>query len=190
MPPRIDDMSHILKPLEQPYPPAAAEILKTYPQQGGYLLTLFRTFANSIRFLKKGVANLLDADSPLTLRQREIVILRVTANRECEYEWGVHVAAFAKRAGLSDEQVAATRLGGADAPCWSAEDQLLLRAVDDLCAHARIGDAALAAVQEAFTCEQQLEILALAGNYHTVAFVANTARLPPEPFAARFPQRG
>jgi alkylhydroperoxidase family enzyme len=180
-------MAHILKPLDEPYPPEAAEILKTYPQQGGYLLTLFRTFANSVRFLKKGVANLLDADSPLSLKQREIVILRVTAKCDCEYEWGVHVAAFAKRAGLSDEQVRATRVGAADAPCWSAEEQLLVRAVDELSARARIEDETLAAVQQTFTREQQLEILALCGNYHTVSFVANSARLAPEPFAARFP---
>ena len=112
-------MTHVLKPLEEPYPPEAAEILKTYPQQGGYLLTLFRTFANSVRFLKKGVANLLDDQSPLSLKQREIVILRVTANCLCEYEWGVQVAAFAKRAGLSSEQVRTTRLGDHHAPCWS-----------------------------------------------------------------------
>jgi hypothetical protein len=41
--------------------------------------------------------------------------------------------------------------------------------------------------QEAWTLEQQLEILALCGAYHTVSFVANTAQLPPEPFGVRFP---
>jgi alkylhydroperoxidase family enzyme len=179
---------HVLTPLEQPYPPEAAEILKTYPQQGGYLLTLFRTFANSVRFLKKGVANLLDAESPLSLRQREIVILRTTANRNCEYEWGVHVAAFAKRAEFTDEQVRATRLEDSTAPCWSAEEQLLIRAVDELCSHSRIEAGTLARVQETLTREQQLEVLALVGNYHTVSFVANTARLAPESFAARFPE--
>lgn len=179
-------MTHVLAPLEPPFPPEAAEILKTYPQQGGYLLTLFRTFANSVRFLKKGVANLLDGESPLSLRQREIVILRVTANLGCEYEWGVHVAAFAKRAELTDVQIAATR-GDADAPCWTGEERLLLQTIDELCADARISDATLLLVQRAFTREQQLELLALAGNYHTVSFVANSARLAPEPFAARFP---
>jgi alkylhydroperoxidase family enzyme len=181
-------MSHVLAPLEEPYPPEVAEILKTYPQQGGYLLTLFRTFANSVRFLKKGVANLLDPDSPLSLKQREIVILRTTANRDCEYEWGVHVAAFAKRAELTDEQVRATREEDSIAPCWSADERLIVAAVDELCSHARIENATLAAVQETFTREQQLEIIALVGNYHTVSFVANTARLAPEPFAARFPK--
>lgn len=180
-------MAHVLRPLEAPYPPEAAAILATYPQQGGYLLTLFRTFANSVRFLKKGVANLLDAESPLPLRVREIVILRVTANLNCEYEWGVHVAAFAKRAELTEAQIAATRSGQANSPCWSPEESLLIGAVDELCHAGRIEDATLASVQETWTLDQQLEILALCGNYHTVSFVANTARLAPEPFAARFP---
>src|SRR5690606_21546396 len=120
--------------------------------------------------------------SPLPLRQREIVILRVTANLDCEYEWGVHVAAFAKQAGLSSEQIAATRLGGAGEPCWSGEEALLLRSVDDLCAEGRVSDASLPAFQARWSLEQQLEILALCGAYHTVSFVANTARLAPEPF--------
>ncbi|GAA3246389.1 carboxymuconolactone decarboxylase family protein [Dactylosporangium siamense] len=33
----------------------------------------------------------------LTLREREIVILRTCARRGCEYEWGAHVLVFANR---------------------------------------------------------------------------------------------
>jgi alkylhydroperoxidase family enzyme len=181
-------MTHVLAPLEPPFPPNAEEILKRYPQRGGYLLALFRTFANSVRFLNKGVADLLDSDSPLALRQREIVILRTTANTNCEYEWGVHVAAFAHQAGLSDEQIAATKRLTPEASCWSSEESLLIRAVDELCAQARISPPTLTQVQEIWTSAQQLEIMALVGNYHTVSFVANSARLAPEPFAVRFPQ--
>jgi alkylhydroperoxidase family enzyme len=180
-------MSRHLQPLEAPFPPDIANILSRYPQQGGYLLTLFRTFANSKRFLERGVANLLDKESPLLLRQREIIILRVTANLDCEYEWGVHVAAFSRAAGLNDAQVTATRLAGADAECWTVEERLLLTAVDELCAKGRVSEATSKVFEATWTLEQQLEILALCGNYHTVAFVANTARLPPEAFAARFP---
>lgn len=178
---------HVLAPLEPPYSREAAEILSGYPRQEGYLLTLFRTFANSTRFLRKGVVNLLDKESPLPLRQREIVILRTTAKRNCEYEWGVHVAIFARAAGLTADQIAATRVGSADAPCWPSNEGLLIAVVDELCTDARIADATLAKVQATWTREQQLEILALVGNYHTVSFVANTARLAPESFAARFP---
>jgi alkylhydroperoxidase family enzyme len=180
-------VTHVLSPVADPIPAGAAERLKRYPRLDGYLLTLFRTFANSERFLEKGVPNLLDAASPLTLRQREIVILRVTARNDCEYEWGVHVAALASKAGFTPEQVRATRLFDADASCWSAEENLLIRAVDELWGGGRIEDATLAAFQQAFNLEQQLEIMALCGAYHTVSFVANTARLAPEPFAARFP---
>jgi alkylhydroperoxidase family enzyme len=179
-------MAYVLSPVADPIP-AAAELLKRYPQRGGYLLALFRTFANSVRFLEKGVPNLLDAASPLTLRQREIVILRVTARNDCEYEWGVHVAAFAKEAAFTAEQVNATRLFDADASCWSAQENLLIQTVDELWGQGRIGDETLPAFQEVFPLEQQLEIMALCGAYHTVSFVANTARLAPEPFGARFP---
>ncbi|MDF1722500.1 MAG: hypothetical protein P1U65_17645, partial [Minwuia sp.] len=36
----------------------------------------------------------------------------------------------------------------------------------------------------------QLEVMALCGTYHTISQVANVAQLPPEAFAARFPQHG
>lgn len=177
-----------LAPIPEPYPPETAAILATYPHHKGYLLQLFRVFANSIRFLRKGVLNLLDADSPLSLREREITILRVCANNHCEYEWGVHVAAFAKKANLTDDQAAATRLAPHDDPCWSEKERVLLQAVDQLCRDKRIAPAAYAEFAQRWSLEEQLEILALCGNYHTVSFVANTAGLSPEPFAPRFPE--
>ncbi|MGH8175359.1 MAG: carboxymuconolactone decarboxylase family protein [Steroidobacter sp.] len=182
-------MSNVLAPIPEPFSPEIAEILAQYPQRDGYILALFRTFANSVRFLRKGVPNLLDKRSPLSIRQREIVILRVTARTDCEYEWGVHAAAFGERIGLTREQIVATRAGRHDSPCWSTEDSLLIRAVDDVCDHAIVSEAILQEFQRAWTVEQQLEILALCGAYHTVSFVANTARLAREPFAERFPSQ-
>lgn len=180
-------MSHTLKPVAEPYSDEAAAILARYPQRDGYLLQLFRVFANSLRFLKKGTVNLLDRDSPLPMRLRELVILRVCADNDCEYEWGVHVTAFAAHVGLSPAQIAATRLGPADAACWDADERVLLHAVDQLCHSGRMAPDTHAAFQRLWNVEQQLEILALCGNYHTICFVANTAELEPETFAARFP---
>ena len=182
-------MKHVLRPIEPPYSAEVAKIFKQYPQgDDGYIILLFRVFANSIRFLtKKGVLNLLDKDSPLTLREREIVILRVTANMDCEYEWGVHVNAFAKAAKLTHEQIAATRLAEDDAKCWTPKESLLVRCVDELCTYAKIQDDTYKQFQECWDLEQQLEILALCGNYHTVGFVANTSRITPEEMGAKFP---
>ena len=44
-------------------------ILAKYPGVDGYILSLFRVFANSLRFLKKGAVKLLDPDSGLVVRQ-------------------------------------------------------------------------------------------------------------------------
>jgi alkylhydroperoxidase family enzyme len=181
-------MANRLSPLEEPYPEEIASRLAAYPQRDGYILKLFRTFANSSRFLGRAVANLLDKGSPLGLRRREIAILRTTANLDCEYEWGVHVSAFAKSAGLTDEQVAATRLGSPASTCWTTEESLLIRAIDDLCRTGGIGAATYSEAEEIWSLEEQLEIIAICGNYHTISFVANTAQLDAEPFAARFPR--
>ena len=180
-------MRNILRPVADPFSADVAAVLDTYPKRDGYLLTLFRVFANSPRFLKKGTSNLLDRDSPLAMREREIVILRVCAANDCEYEWGVHVAAFAGHVGLTAEQVRATRLEAATADCWEEHERTLLSVVDGLCATGTLDDANLQDFQGRFRVEQQLEVFALCGNYHTISFVANAARLAGEPFAARFP---
>lgn len=180
-------MTNQLSPLAEPFPAEVAAVLATYPQEDGYILSLFRTFANSLRFLRKGVPNLLDRESPLPLRIREIVILRTTANNDCEYEWGVHVSIFARAAKFSPQQIGATRSADVDWAIWSAEEARLLQAVDALCRSGRMSDNLHEAFIRDWTKEQQLEILALCGTYHTISFVANTARLPREFFGAQFP---
>lgn len=178
-------MTNRLMPIEPPFTPEVDAVLSSYPKQDGYILSLFRTFANGLRFLKKGVPNLLDKNSPIELRTREIVILRTTANRNCEYEWGVHVSIFAEAARLTETQVHATRLTQSD--CWSTEERQLVSVVDQLCESGALDPEVLAQFQSSWNCEQQLEIMALIGTYSTISYVANVAQLKPEPFAARFP---
>jgi hypothetical protein len=180
-------MTNILSPLSAPFDEEVAAVLASYPSQNGYVLGLFRTFANSLRFLKKGVPNLLDKASPLPLRIREIVILRTTANKYCEYEWGVHVTVFAGAAKLSAEQVAATRQPDIEASLWTPEEANLILAIDNLCTTGKIAPKTLAGFQANWSLDQQLEIFALCGTYSTISFVANHADLPLEPFGARFP---
>ena len=180
-------MPNVLRPIAEPYDPATVELLSSYPQRDGYLIKLFLVFANSVRFLKKGTVNLLDRASPISMRSREIVILRVTANNDCEYEWGVHVGAFAQHVELTEEQIRATRLEPHSAPCWSETESRLIVVVDELCVKGALADRALRHFRNDWSVDQQLEILALCGNYHTISFVANTADLEPEAFAASFP---
>ena len=92
--------------------------------RGAPPLVLFRVMAGHARAWEKFRAGGLLDRGPLSLREREIVIDRTCALNGCEYEWGVHVAAFAEAAHLTDEQVRATVLGEADAACWSAAEQV------------------------------------------------------------------
>ena len=174
-------------PAEAPYPAAVAERLARIMPPGVPPLTLFTTLARDERLFERFMnAGLLDRGH-LTLRQREIVIDRVTARAGCEYEWGVHVALFAARAGLGPADIAATVGGGANDPVWSPDEQALVAAVDQLHARCDIDDAAWQALSAHFGPEAILEILMLAGFYRMVSYLANALRLPPEAFAARFP---
>src|SRR6478752_7555307 len=93
--------------LNPPYPP---EIQAQFDRimRGAPPLALFRVMAGHTRAWDKFRAGGLLDPGPLSLRQREIVIDRTCALTGCEYEWGVHVAAFAAAAHLTDEQVRAT----------------------------------------------------------------------------------
>jgi alkylhydroperoxidase family enzyme len=100
----------------------------------------------------------------------------------------VHVATFAEAAHLTDEQVRATVLGDADAPCWSAAEQALITAVDALHRGATLSDAEYKALSAHYDEAKILEIILLCGFYRTVSYLANALALPLEANAARFPQ--
>src|SRR3546814_20431131 len=101
--------------------------------RGADPLVLFTTLATNERAWSKFTGgSLLDKASPLSPRQRELVIDRTTAKCGCEYEWGVHVAAFASHVGIDAEQVRALVHGGPDDPVWDAAERVLLAAVDAL----------------------------------------------------------
>ena len=72
----------------------------------------------------------------LSVRQRELLVLRVAAVRQAEYEWAQHVV-LARDAGLDDDEIARIA-DGPDAPGWAPLDAAMLRAVDELLADATI----------------------------------------------------
>jgi alkylhydroperoxidase family enzyme len=176
-----------IAPLEPPYAPDIKEQFDRI-MRGAPPLMLFRVMAGHSRAWEKFRAGGLLDRGPLSLRQREIVINRTCALNACEYEWGVHVATFAEAAHLTDEQVRATVLGGADAPCWPAAEQAMIAAVDALHRRATFSDAEYKALSAHFDEDQILEIILLCGFYRMVSYLANGLALPLEEKAARFPK--
>lgn len=176
-----------IAPLARPFPPAFDAQMKVL-MRGAEPLRLFTTLAKSDRaWAKFSAGSLLDSDSPLSLRQREIVIHRTTARCGCEYEWGVHAAIFAPVVALDAAQLHATVHGPADDPAWSPEERVLLATVDALLKDRRLSDEAWASLKAHFSDEQALEIVQLVAFYHGVALICGAFDLPLETQAARFP---
>ncbi|TKW74293.1 MAG: carboxymuconolactone decarboxylase family protein, partial [Bradyrhizobium icense] len=175
-----------IAPLSPPYAPQIQEQFDKV-MRGAPPLLLFRVMAGQPRAWEKFLGGSLLDRGPLSLRQREIVIDRTTALNRCEYEWGVHVTAFAKAANLTDEQVSATVLDKADAPCWSEAEKAMLHAVDALHLRSTLSEAEFSNLKAHYEESQILEIIQLCGVYRTVSYLCNSLALPLEANAARFP---
>ena len=92
-------------------------------------IALFRTFAHNLPMtsaMQGSGRYVLSRDLSLRIRDREILIDRTCARCGCEYEWGVHIAFFAQRVGLTDQQVAATVHGLPTDRCWADQHDRLL----------------------------------------------------------------
>lgn len=170
-----------LAPLTQPYPPEAAAELAQMPAD----IALFRTVAHNPRVLSRWRGGgLLDKGS-ITLRQREILILRTTAMLGAEYEWSVHVAFFAAKAGFTAADIRATVRG--TAADWKDDEAMLIRLAGTLVHVATIDDALWQEATAYFSPAQMIEIIALVGFYHMVSFTVNATGVALEPGAPRFP---
>jgi len=170
-------------------PPFAAEIAGPIERimRGRPPLVLFTTLARDPRlFGKFFAAGLLDRGH-LTMREREIVIDRTTALCGSEYEWGVHIAAFAEHVELTEAQIRSLATNGSVDECWDEDEKNLLRFCETLHETCSIDDTLWAALRRKFSEEALLELLMLAGFYRTVSYLTNGLRLPLEATSARFP---
>ena len=109
-------------------------------------------------------------------RDRELLILRTAVRCGSSYEWGQHVD-IALRIGLSREEVDRV-VAGPGAEGWSAHDATLLRAADELHDTSTISDGTWDTLSAAYDRRQLIEVAALVGQYHLVAFALNALRVP------------
>lgn len=174
-----------MAPAPQPLPADMQDAIDAI-MRGAPPLLLFTTMARDRRlFFKFFNSGLLDRGH-LAIRQREIVINRVTASCGAEYEWGVHVAAFADKAGLTEDQIASLLSGESADPCWDDDDRVLIDLVDNLHATCTVDGDLWGRLSRRFSDEAILELLMLAGTYRTVSYLVNGLALPLEPGARRF----
>jgi alkylhydroperoxidase family enzyme len=176
-----------IAPIDPPYP---AEIQAEFDKimRGAPPLMLFRTVARNPRVLQRFLAGgLLDRGS-ISLRLREITILRTCAQCGAENEWGVHIAAFGAKAELTPEQVHSTARGGPEDACWSEQERALIQMVDQLHATSGVEEAAWEKLASMFSAEQLIELVMLTGLYHAVSFMVNAFGVANEKSAPTFPE--
>ncbi len=107
----------------------------------------------------------------LSRRDSELLALRVIWHCRSDFEWGHHVA-FARSAGMSDEEIARIP-AGPDAPGWNAVDRAMLSAVDQLYARQQIDDETWSILAEQRSEAQLVELPFVVGQYMMLSMVAN-----------------
>lgn len=110
--------------------------------------------------------------STLDLRTRELLVLRVAARRDAEYEWLQHKV-IATDLGFTTDEIARVA-AGADAAGWSPIEAAVVRAVDELLDDARISGPTYATLAEELDARQLLDLVFTVGAYDLLAMAMRT----------------
>jgi alkylhydroperoxidase family enzyme len=111
----------------------------------------------------------------LSVRQRELLVLRVAARRDAAYEWAQHVVQ-GRDAGLGDDEIARIAQGP-DAPGWSGLEQAMLRAVDELIAEAVVSDETWERLAAELDERQLMDLVFTVGAYDLLAMAMRSFRI-------------
>ncbi|MBC7504455.1 MAG: carboxymuconolactone decarboxylase family protein [Sandarakinorhabdus sp.] len=138
------------------------------------VFNIFKTLANHPQLAGKfGVwGNQILFKSSLSARDRELAILRVGWLAKATYEWHHHVAIGRDHAGMSDAEFALAQAGpvaGSD-----GDDDVLLRAVDELVGDHFISDATWALLARRFNQTQLIDLVFTVGQYSMVSMALNS----------------
>lgn len=109
--------------------------------------------------------------SALPARTRELAILQIAWRRRCRYEWAQHVQ-IARRAGITDEEIAGIRAGDAT---------LISRAVDELDDDSCLSDETYRELAAELDDRQLMDLVFTIGTYGLLAMAFNTFGVELEP---------
>jgi alkylhydroperoxidase family enzyme len=181
-----------IAPVSPPYAPNVQALFDRLPASWSPPFKLFTVLARDERLLLRFTGSAVSYLEPshVTVREREVLLLRVTARCRCAYEWGMRVHYFADEAGLTEAQIYASVYGDGDDANWQPIDKVLIRLADEFHDTVSVSEQLWTTLRTTFSEEAILQLLLMAGNYRTVAYIANGLRLPLEPDVGRaFPAR-
>jgi alkylhydroperoxidase family enzyme len=117
-------------------------------------------------------------DSTLPPRTRELLILRTAAICGSEFERVQHEV-IGRREGIDDATIART-VEGPDAAGWSADDEALIRATDELLADWAITDSTWGQLARVLDARQLMDLVFTVGSYAMLAMALNTFEIRPD----------
>jgi 4-carboxymuconolactone decarboxylase len=120
----------------------------------------------------------------LSLRHRELLILRTGWNCRSDYEFAQH-RRMALAGGMAETDIARI-VEGPDADGWDPFEQVLCRAADELHETSDLSDGTWAALAAAYDEQQLIQAVLLVGYYHLVSQALRALRVPLEPGAVGF----
>jgi alkylhydroperoxidase family enzyme len=124
-------------------------------------------------------------------RDREIAIIRTGALTRSEYEWGMHVSIYGDKCGLTEAQVQELTCAASwrelSSSLWTPAETLIVRMVDELHRHSTVADETWQQLCAGWPKDEVMELVFASSFYHMAAFFLNTAAVPLEDGARRFP---
>lgn len=117
--------------------------------------------------------------STLPPRTRELLVLRTAVRCGCAFEREQHEI-IARREGVSDADIARVA-DGPDAPGWSREDAVLMRATDELLSTWTVTDATWAELAAGLDDRQLMDVVFTVGAYALLAMALNAFGVRPDP---------
>jgi alkylhydroperoxidase family enzyme len=111
----------------------------------------------------------------LSLRDRELAVLRIAWLCQAPYEWGEHVL-VGKRFGLTSADIACI-VEGPNTAGLDAHERAILQAVDELHSDAMISDTTWNTLAQRLDERQLIELPIVVGQYQSVAYYQNSLRL-------------
>lgn len=151
----------------------AKEMMQPFVNQGR-VYNIFKTMSNHPDLAKRWMvfANHILGKSSLSVRDRELVILRIGFLCQAGYEWGQHVQ-IARAADMSDDEIRSCKTGP-ETPGIPDLDKLLLQATDELHGDAHISDATWAGLSEHYDTQQMMDLVFTIGQYNLVSMALNS----------------
>jgi len=133
-----------------------------------------------------GILDALFFHGAVAARTRELIILRVGWRAASEYVFCNHVR-ISRELGIPDEEILGVRDPGR-CRAYSEQDHTVIRLADEVYDAADVTPSTSAALENAFTAEERVELVLIAGFWRAIAGFVKSAKIPLDEGVPSWPQ--